>query len=777
MNSLTGSIPSSFGKLTQLTRLALFFNQLTGALPPEIGNMTALQILDVNTNHLEGELPAAITSLRNLKYLALFDNNFSGTIPPDLGKGLSLIDASFANNSFSGELPRRLCDGLALQNFTANRNKFSGTLPPCLKNCTELYRVRLEGNHFTGDITEAFGVHPSLVYLDVSENKLTGRLSSDWGQCANITRLHMDGNALSGGIPAVFGGMEKLQDLSLAENNLSGGIPSELGRLGLLFNLNLSHNYISGPIPENLGNISKLQKVDLSGNSLTGTIPVGIGKLSALIFLDLSKNKLSGQIPSELGNLIQLQILLDVSSNSLSGPIPSNLDKLRTLQKLNLSRNELSGSIPAGFSSMSSLEAVDFSYNRLTGKIPSGNNIFQNTSADAYIGNLGLCGNVQGVAPCDLNSGSASSGHRRRIVIATVVSVVGVVLLAAVAACLILMCRRRPCEHKVLEANTNDAFESMIWEKEGKFTFFDIMNATDNFNETFCIGKGGFGTVYRAELASGQVVAVKRFHVAETGDISDVSKKSFENEIKALTEVRHRNIVKLHGFCTSGDYMYLVYECLERGSLAKTLYGEEGKKKLDWDVRMKVIQGVAHALAYLHHDCNPPIVHRDITLNNILLESDFEPRLCDFGTAKLLASASTNWTSVAGSYGYMAPELAYTMRVTEKCDVYSFGVVALEVMMGKHPGDLLTSLPAISSSQQDDLLLKDILDQRLDPPTEQLAEEVVFIVRIALACTRVNPESRPTMRSVAQEISAHTQAYLSEAFKLITISKLTDYQK
>lgn len=117
------------------------------------------------------------------------------------------------------------------------------------------------------------------------------------------------------------------------------------------------------------------------------------------------------------------------------------------------------------------------------------------------------------------------------------------------------------------------------------------------------------------------------------------------------------------------------------------------------------------------------------------------------------------------------------MKVTEKCDVYSFGVVALEVMMGKHPGDLLTSLPAISSSEEDDLLLKDILDQRLDAPTGQLAEEVVFVVRIALGCTRANPESRPSMRSVAQEISAHTQAYLSEPFKLITISKLTDYQK
>nr|CAD1844191.1 unnamed protein product [Ananas comosus var. bracteatus] len=143
----------------------------------------------------------------------------------------------------------------------------------------------------------------------------------------------------------------------------------------------------------------------------------------------------------------------------------------------------------------------------------------------------------------------------------------------------------------------------------------------------------------------------------------------------------------------------------------------------------------------------------------------------------MLEPGSTTWTSVAGSYGYMAPELAYTMKVTEKCDVYSFGVVALEVMMGKHPGELISSLPSISSSEGSDLLLKDVLDQRLLPPTGQLAQEVVFIVKIALACTRTAPDSRPSMRSVAQEISARTQAYLAEPFRTITISKLTDYQK
>lgn len=117
------------------------------------------------------------------------------------------------------------------------------------------------------------------------------------------------------------------------------------------------------------------------------------------------------------------------------------------------------------------------------------------------------------------------------------------------------------------------------------------------------------------------------------------------------------------------------------------------------------------------------------------------------------------------------------MRVTEKCDVYSFGVVALEVMTGKHPGDLISLLPSLSSLPESDLFLKDVLDQCLPPPTGQLAEEVVFVVKVAFACARIDPESRPSMRFVAQEISARTQAYLSEPFRTITISKLINYQK
>ncbi|KAM1249066.1 hypothetical protein ACFX2I_031793 [Malus domestica] len=264
--------------------------------------------------------------------------------------------------------------------------------------------------------------------------------------------------------------------------------------------------------------------------------------------------------------------------------------------------------------------------------------------------------------------------------------------------------------------------------------------------------------------------------MSDSNDIPAINLHSFQNEIRTLTSIRHRNIIRLYGFCSrKGGCIFLLYEYLERGSLGKALYGVEGVNELVWATRVKIVQGLAHALSYLHHDCSPPIVHRDITVNNVLLESDFEVRLSDFGIARLLSTDSSNWTDIAGSFGYIAPELAYTMRVTDKCDVYSFGVVALEVMMGRHPGDMLESqLQESSKSRRDnvELLLKDLLDQRLEPPTNESAKAVVLVVTMALACIRTRPASRPTMLFAAQKLSAQTLPCLPEPFGMLTINKL-----
>ncbi|XP_056167593.1 MDIS1-interacting receptor like kinase 2-like [Syzygium oleosum] len=170
----------------------------------------------------------------------------------------------------------------------------------------------------------------------------------------------------------------------------------------------------------------------------------------------------------------------------------------------------------------------------------------------------------------------------------------------------------------------------------------------------------------------------------------------------------------------------------------------------DWNKRVNVVKGVANALSYRHHECYPPIIHRDISSKNILLDEEYEAHVSDFGTAKVLKHDSSNWTSFAGTFGYAAPELAYTREVNEKYDVYSFGVVAMEVIMGRHPQDLIssllsTSLPSSSDSTIPHCSLKEVLDKRVPYPEGDLLGEVALMTKIALSCLSPKSEHRMSM--------------------------------
>ncbi|KAL1826054.1 hypothetical protein ACET3Z_012832 [Daucus carota] len=534
----------------------------------------------------------------------------------------------------------------------------------------------------------------------------------------------MSRNKISGPVPAELGNLKNLQVLQLESNELTGEIPNEMGNLIQLLKLNLSSNHLTGGIPQTLGKLSKLNYFDLSTNKMKGSIPKELGNCVNLLSLNFSHNSFSEEIPSELGNLGQLQITLDLSSNSLSGTIPSNWGKLKVLENLNLSHNQLSGKIASSLSTeMISLETIDLSYNNLSGPIPS----FQRKVAKFLNGNSLLCGNAEGLSPCPSTSFKSSKSSKKAI-IGAIIAVVGLLVSGTIVIVGCFICHRK-IKRRDLEIINSEKYESLIWEREGKFTFRDIVEATEDFSERYCIGRGGFGTVYKANLVNGNIIAVKRLNITDSSSATATSRWSFENEIRTLTEVRHRNIIKLHGFCSRDNSLYLAYEFVERGSLSKLLYSDEGASALSWDTRVKIVRGLAHALSYLHHDCSPPIVHRDISLNNILLDTELEPRLSDFGTARLLNTDSSNWTNAAGSYGYMAPELSFSMLVTTKSDVYSFGVVGLEVMMGRHPGEFLSTL-----SSDQGLTLNDVaLDHRLPPPTETVAEEVKLVVGAALA--------------------------------------------
>ncbi|KAF6152095.1 hypothetical protein GIB67_031417 [Kingdonia uniflora] len=190
--------------------------------------------------------------------------------------------------------------------------------------------------------------------------------------------------------------------------------------------------------------------------------------------------------------------------------------------------------------------------------------------------------------------------------------------------------------------------------------------------------------------------------------------KALLGEISALSEVCHQNI---YGFCSHARHSFIISEYLERGNLSKVLSDSEEAVKLDWVRRVNIVKGVANAFSFLHHDCSSPIVHRDISSSNILLDLEYEVRVSDFGTARLLKPDWSNWTELAEIYGYFAPELACTMRVTEKCDMYSFGVLTLEVLIGKHPGERIFFLTSSLSPTGQNVLLKDLLDGHISPLT------------------------------------------------------------
>jgi uncharacterized protein YjbI with pentapeptide repeats len=515
-----------------------------------------------------------------------------------------------------------------------------------MRNCTSLYRLRLDENQLTGNISEVFGVYPDLDYINLSNNNFYGELSPNWGKSSRLTDLEIAGNDITGSIPPEIGNATRLQFLNLSSNNLVGEIPKELGRLTFLGKLILTNNQLSGGIPSELECLTKLEYLDLSINKLSNSIPGCIGNFSNLHHMNLSHNEFTRGIPTQVAKLVHLSEL-DLSHNQLTGEIPTEFGNLQSLVTMDISHNHLSGILPRAFEDMHGLLNVNIAFNDFWGPIPN-NKAFHDAPIEALEGNKGLCGQVKGLQPCQPST-PVKHFPQKKIVFLIIFPILGVqVLLFALIGMSIFIRKKRSSPKKQDE----NLYPTLTL--DGKNLYEEIIAATGDFDSTYCIGSGGYGSVYKVQLPSGNIVAAKKIHTLSDDDyVTD--RKEFLNEIKALTQIRHRNIVKLHGFCSNAQCPFLIYEYLERGSLAAILSKEKEAKELNWSRRVNIVKDVARALSYMHHDCSPPIVHRDISSKNILLDSDYVAHVSDFGTAKLLKLDSSNCTGFAGTFGYVAP--------------------------------------------------------------------------------------------------------------------------
>jgi len=554
---------------------------------------------------------------------------------------LVCLDLSYT--ILQGSIPIEIGTLSKLTYLDLSYNYLTGTMISKLNLSCFPHLVRLDFSYtiLQGSIPIEISTLSKLTYLDLSYNYLTGTIPSTLGNLTNLEYLFLDFNQINGSIPPELGNMKNLTTLYLSNNNLSGPIPSTLSNLTNLKYLFLQSNQINGSIPPELGNMKNLTILYLSNNNLNGPIPSALGNLTNLKYLNLHSNQINGSIPLELGHLHSLEYL-DLGLNFISGEAPVELGFIDHLWSLNISHNNLTGNIP---NSYYSIQVVNLSYNSLIGPIPTYFPRYH--TLDTLIGNKYLCGDFTGFPPCPPTR-NKSIVTKAKICVPITISL-GFLIVGG-----LLLCRRmvkKPQFESRKETKHGNLFS--IWNYDGHIAYEDIIEATEDFDIKYCIGTGGYGNVYKAKLPCGKVIALKKLHRLEAEN--PTFDMSFRNEVKVLTEIRHRNIIKLHGFCLHKRCMFLVYEYMERGSLFCILNNDVEAIELDWSKRLNIIKGTAHALSYMHHECIPAIVHRDITSNNILLNNKLEAFVSDFGTAKLLDPDSSNQTLVAGTYGYIAP--------------------------------------------------------------------------------------------------------------------------
>ncbi|KAJ0648869.1 putative transferase, protein kinase RLK-Pelle-DLSV family [Helianthus annuus] len=798
-NYLSGTIPPEWGS-TQLQEISLLGNRLTGSIPPELGNITTLTQLNLEANQLSGTVPSALGRLTNLDSLMLSSNMLTGRLPTTLGQLGNLTDFRINANNFSGSIPDFIQNWRLLTRLEMVASGLTGPIPsnisllvnlndlrisevtgpaqafPRLNNTHGLIRLTLRSCNISGEIPDYIWQVRELELLDISFNRLVGRISSNiLGRSLRL--VFLTDNMLSGDIPDTL--LVNGASIDLSYNNLTWQGPNQPAcRQNTNYYVNLFRSSSTGnPIQDVLSCTENVKcpryacslHVNCGGNDLT--IKESNGQ-SVLYEGDANVDGGAARLYKAARNWG-----LSSTGDFMDDNIFQNTHYIESLQG--------NTSLPALYTTarLSPLTLTYFSYCLENGeysvKLHFAEIQFTNDSTYRSLGRRIFDIYIQGrrvrkdfniedeaggvgrpvVVPFNASvtdsileirfywAGKGTTRFPKRGVYGPLVSAIdvdpyfktcsmggkksnkavyiGVGIGVPFLVFLILVVLWRKKCFKGRRTNDKD-FEGMEL-KTISFSLKQLKIATNNFKASNKIGEGGFGAVFKGTLSDGTVVAVKQ--------LSSHSKQG------------------------NRDQLLLVYEYLENNSLANALFGKSGLT-LDWPTRFKICIGIARGLAFLHDESRIKIVHRDIKATNVLLDKDLNPKISDFGLARLNEDDKTHVsTRVAGTIGYMAPEYALWGYLSDKADVYSFGVLLLEIISGKNNTSyvpindcicLLDWACRVETSKQ----YEELFDERLESAINK--QEAETVVKVALLCTNGSPSMRPTMTEVVNMLIGRT---------------------
>ncbi|EXC05026.1 Serine/threonine-protein kinase BRI1-like 2 [Morus notabilis] len=808
-NNISGPIPDSlFQNLGSLESLVLSNNIISGPFPASINSCKSLKVIDFSSNRISGFVPRDLCpGAASLEELRMPDNLIIGEIPAELSKCSQLKRIDLSLNYLNGSIPAEFGELENLEKLIAWFNGLEGRIPPELGKCRNLKDLILNNNKISGEIpTELFNCS-NLEWISLTSNELSGEIPREFGLLTRLAVLQLGNNSLSGEIPGELANCTSLVWLDLNSNKLTGEIPPRLGRqLGakaitgilsgntLVFVRNVGNSCrgagglleFAGIRPDRLLQVPSLKSCQFT-RLYSGAVLSLFTQYQTLEYLDLSYNQLRGKIPEEFGDMIALQVL-ELAHNQLSGEIPFSLGKLKNLGVFDASHNRLQGQIPDSFSNLSFLVEIDLSNNELTGQIPTRGQL-STLPASQYANNPGLCGVP--LPECQYNNNQPSTanpsvdagrGGRKASAASWANSIVLGILISIASICILIVwaiamrARRKEAEEVKMLNSLQAAHTATTWkiekEKEPlsinvatfqrqlrKLKFSQLIEATNGFSAASLIGCGGFGEVFKATLKDGSSVAIKKLiRLSCQGD------REFMAEMETLGKIKHKNLVPLLGYCKVGEERLLVYEFMEYGSLEEMLHGRTkslDRRILSWEERKKIARGAAKGLCFLHHNCIPHIIHRDMKSSNVLLDHEMEARVSDFGMARLISALDTHLSvsTLAGTPGYVPPEYYQSFRCTAKGDVYSFGVILLEILTGKRPTDKEdfgdTNLVGwvkmkVREGKQMEVIDPDLLlvTKGNDEAEAEEVKEMVRYLEITLQCVDDFPSKRPNMLQV-----------------------------